>query len=455
MMSNNKNFLKKVNNERGVALMMILTSIIILTAIYSQFTFESKISRIKAINIIDRSQSKLLAEAGLQLAMTRLRLYKEAYNKIQGNKDAAKLVTPQLLNQLWEVPFIYPIPVAANGSQIFKETVNKFETESLLDGQMKVSIQNISSRLNLNLLRIDVNKLKVDDNGNVNLPETTAMLTQGNERNDEVTMDKALYQLMKRMVDEKKDKDETFADRYGNLNYLELFTNLKYYISDYMIMNTDPMVAEAESNFAKIPLTPKFGPLASASELYAVPGWNDELVDLIKNEFSVYPTMQIDLNKITANMLRLLVPGLDDGEIAQFFKWRDDAENPKQLNSIEDLKKYIVETLRATSETDFNNRIQAFQKSGITFGANPNLFKIVAEGEYNRSIYTLVAYVVLPTQEQLTQTPPPVDTDGDGIPDKPQPPATQPGTTPQSGSNQPPKQNAQLLEPRIIEMQIN
>ena len=58
--------------------MMIMTAIILLMAIYGEFTFESKISRIKATNVMDRSQAKLLAESGLQMAMTRLKLYKEA-----------------------------------------------------------------------------------------------------------------------------------------------------------------------------------------------------------------------------------------------------------------------------------------------------------------------------------------------------------------------------------------
>src|SRR5665647_1082933 len=90
-----------LKNQRGVALMMIMTSIIILMAIYGEFTFDSKISRIKATNILDRAQAKLLAESGLQLAITRLRLYKEAHNYVESNPTAKQNVPAQLLNQLW------------------------------------------------------------------------------------------------------------------------------------------------------------------------------------------------------------------------------------------------------------------------------------------------------------------------------------------------------------------
>lgn len=98
------------------------------------------------------------------------------------------------------------------------------------------------------------------------------------------------------------------------------------------------------------------------------------------------------------------------------------------------------------NENDFEARIKLFESKGISFGSNPNLFKIISEGTYNRSTYTLVAYVVLPKSEI------------------PKCPEGQIGTPPNCrlpnpGEEIPPPlttdQNAQLLEPRIIEIQIN
>lgn len=447
---------KLLQNERGVALMMILSAIVILTALYSQFTFDSKISRIKATNILDRSQAKLLAESGLQLAMARLRLYKEAYNKVESNQSIKSMVKPQLLNQLWEVPFVYPIPLDKNVSQLLKQTVDKFQDESLLDGQMKVTIQNISSRINLNLLRIDVTKLKTDAEGNLEPPKSSSLFDTG--RDDEVVLDQQLYQLLKRLVDERKETDEAFADRNGNLNYQNLFTNLKYYTSDFQTMNSDPFFGEAEANFQRIPLTPKYGPLSSFSELYAIPGWTDELIELVKNEFSVYPSMQIDLNKITLNMLKLLFPSLTEEQIKPFFAYRDDPNDPKEINSVADLKKFFVEdrqTGPGLDPTEFDQRIEGFQKSGITFGSSPNLFKVISVGEFNRAIYTLVAYVSLPPMEQAQQGGSTNGgasgggTNGGGTT------ATGSSSDGTSGGGTAGAQSKQLLEPRIIEIQIN
>ena len=464
-----KNDLHKIlKSERGVALMMVMTAIIILMAIYGEFTFDSKISRLKATNIMDRSQAKLLADSGLQLAMARLKLYKAAYNYVESNPNAKSVVSGQLLNQLWEVPFLFPIPVGAGASRALKDTSEKFSKESFLDGEMKVTIQNISNRMNLNMLRIDMTKYDMN-NPNSNQDVTSSALDySATAITTDVSIDQTLFFLLKKQVDAKKDKDESFNDRYGSLNYQDLITNLKYYMSDYQSMLQDPLAGEAEQEFRTLKVTPKYGSLGSSSELYAIPGWNDELIELIQNEFSVYPNMQIDFNKITANMLKVLIPSMTDDSVQDFFEYRDDPEKPKYFNTLADFKTYIVDTARVTDSSTFDTRMNLFMQKGMSFGSNPNLFKVVSEGTYNRSSYTLVAYVILPKPVTLGAqsggVPGATTTGtagggvagtttggvaGGGVPGTTTSGATAGGVA--GGSNQ----TTQLQEPRIIEIQIN
>lgn len=442
----NRELKKIMKSERGVALMMILTAIVLLMAVYGEFTFDSKISRLKATNILDRAQAKLLAESGLQLAMARLRLYKEAANYVAKNENAKSAVPPQLINQLWEVPFIYPIPVTKGASRSFRDTVEKFQTESLVEGEFRVNIQNISNRMNLNLLRMDMTKMDPNE------PQDYSVINPGDVSvSSDVSVHQTLYALLRRLVEEKKEKDEAFEDRNGALNYQEMITNLKYFISDQGSLMQDPLAGEAEQTFQKIPLTPKYGPMSSASELYAIPGWNDELIELIQNEFSVYPSAQIDFNKLTANMFRILIPNATEDDVKDFFIYRDDPQQPKFFNTLADFKKYIVDYARLMNEATFDERMKKFIDKGISFGSTPNLFKVISEGIYNRSTYTLVAYVVLPKTETPQQKP---KTNPDGTPIKPAPGATNPDGTPANNPNHA-NQSAQLLEPKIIEIQIN
>lgn len=140
-------------------------------------------------------------------------------------------------------------------------------------------------------------------------------------------------------------------------------------------------------------------------------------------------------------MLRILVPNIDEEQIRSFFEYRDNPEQPKFFNTIDDFKKWVVDIERIIGENDFNDRIEKFTKAGITFGSNPNLFKVISEGLHNRSTYTLVAYVYMPKQENTTQKPPknPGETEADY----------------QKRIQSLTKNSTQLLEPRIIELQIN
>lgn len=456
------NDLKKIlNNQKGVALIMIMTAIIFLMAIYSEFTFESKVARIKTTNVLDKSQAKLMAESGLQLAITRLRLYVEAYNKVQSNENAKKAVSPQLLNQLWEVPFVYPIPTPAGASAAFKDTVAEFEKESILEGEMRVTIQSIANRINLNQLRVsyltfnpetDTEKISSP----LNLSETAI--------HEDVSTDQSLYFVLRNLINQKSDQDEVFADKYSRINYQELISNIKYYISDQGILAQDPFSAQASAAFQQNNITPKYGSMASSSEIYAIPGWDDELVELIKNEFSFYPSNQIDLNKLTGNLLKLLFPNLMEDDIEEFFRYKNDPQVPRYFNTIEDLKQYFVTTARNLTEEYFDNRIQLFKKQGFTFSSNPNLFRIVSEGIYNRSTYTLVAIVSVGKEKEPQANNP--QTTGTTTGETTEGTTTQPrsGTTGSStagtttsndGINPNDEQNTQLSEPRIIEIQVN
>jgi general secretion pathway protein K len=450
-----------LRNQSGVALMFIITAMVFLMAIYGEFTFESKISRIKATNVMDRSQAKLLAESGLQLAMARFKLYQEAMNKLESNPNLKQQIRPQLLNQIWELPFVYPIPMPKNTSIALKDSVNQFEKEILLEGSMRVSVSNVSNRMNLNLLRFDTakraSKGSTDGNSDTNEEDPNDGIIDSSPTaiNDNVSIEQTLFFLLKRLVDEKKEKDPGFEDRFANINYQQLVSNIKFFVSDFGSLMTDPMAGEAEALFRRIPLTPKYGPLSSASELYGLPGWDDELIELIQNEFSVYPSAQIDLNKLTANMLRILVPTIDEEQIRSFFEYRDNPDQPRFFNSIADFQKWVVEVERIVSEQQFKDRMDKFAKAGVTFGPNPNLFKVISEGLYNRSTYTLVAYVYMPKNENDranntgnngTRNTQNTETSGQ---------SERVENNNQTGGNTTAAQATQLLEPRIIELQIN
>ena len=133
---------------------MVLSAVAIVTPFVVNFSFDTEINKLKVYNIEDRSKAKLTAQSGLQFSMARLRLYKEAYNFLQKNKEAAKVVKPEILDSLWNFPFVYPIPITKKMNAIQKEAINDFTENNVLDGTLRLTIENISNKINLNLLRL-------------------------------------------------------------------------------------------------------------------------------------------------------------------------------------------------------------------------------------------------------------------------------------------------------------
>ncbi len=434
-------------NDSGIALMMVMTAIVLLTTIMITFSFDANVNKLKAYNIEDKGQAKLTAEAGLQFAMARLRLYKEAFNYLEQNDSAKDFATPEIINSIWNFPFVYPIPVGKNMNQIQKDAIEKFSENTFLNGTLKLTINNISNKINLNLLRVSL------------LAQAEAAQAESNDQTTVTEEDKEefgpegqIIKSLKYSIEKESEKDEIFQSKYYGVDPVLLVNIMKVNISDPDSLEDD---GGATGEFDQIAANPKRAPFASMSEIYSLPGWDDDIVKLVKNEFNVHGAIMIDLNKITEKMLRLLLPNITDEEVKEFFEYRDDPEDPKFFNTKEDFKKYVVEIGNISSSDDFDEKVTKFEQQGLKFGPSPSLFKVIAVGNKGRSTYTITAYVSMPAKPIIKKTKK-TDQESDETENETNPDGT-PKTDEETKTNEDEKkeQKTQLLEPRIIEIFIS
>lgn len=377
-------FKKILKNESGVALMMVITAIVLLTTIMTEFSFESNINKLKAYNIQDRAQARLNAEAGLNFAMTRLKLYQEAYNILQNNESAKSMIKQEVLNFIWNFPFAYPVPVTEDMNGTVKEMIKDFEENSVIQGQMLLTIQNISQKINLNLLRVS------------SFMDQKEFASQNEEEKEptEFNIVKQIQRTFELTMEEKRETDIDFYNRYAGTNWEELIKILAQYVSDQR-HNDYVSTLQDDDGYT---LEPKYAPYTLWSELYMMPRWTDELIDIMKNEYTTQGAVYIDLNKITANMLKLLIPNINDEEIKNFFEFRDDPENPQFFNNVSDFKNYIVNKANIITQAQFEERFNKYKEEGIEFGVAPTLFKIISTGIKSRAKFNLEAYVSMPIE---------------------------------------------------------
>jgi type II secretory pathway component PulK len=437
-------FFKKLESEKGVAILMVLSAVTLLTAILSDFIFETKLNKLKTYNSQDKFQARLNAESGLRFAMARLKMYQEAFNMIQKNEASQGKIKQDDLNLIWNIPFVYPIPQTPDISIIQKSAIEEFEKNTVLQGELKLEIINASQLLNVNILKISS---LVDKKKNQTTDQNSEQ--DSGEPDKEFTLDTQLAAILKEGIEKKRETDEEFNNRYADKDAGELIGAIKHFVSEQDSYE-DSYTQALNANYGSRDFTVKHAPLSSISEIFMIDGWDDQIAELITNDLTVHGSVLIDLNKITNKTLKILLPSLDDEQVKEFFKYRDDPKAPKSFNNLDDFKNYVVNTANFMGEAAFNDRIKKFEKAGLKFGVAGTLFKVISVGSFNRANYTLTAFVTLPAKPLPPQPKQTTAQQNSNI--------DNPESTEQSGSTnteEKKKQPIELLLPRVVEVTAN
>jgi hypothetical protein len=425
-------------NEKGVAILMVLTSITILTYVLADFTFGTKINKIRIQNSEDKSQARYNAQAGLLFAMSRLKIYKEAFNLLEKNKGLKERVGDANLEKIVTLPFYFPLPNIPDANLIQKGTIKEFKEKIILRGSLTVNITPVSGFLNVNNLKI----IKKRTNGETDTPSEEDK--PSTEPIHEAT-EKKLVEILKEAIDEKREKDEDFDLTYGGLDPEVLIGELKYYINNPTDYDESDK-AQVDSNFLEANLIPKHAPLSSLEELYLLPSWNDEIVDLIKDRLTVHETAIIPLNKINADQLKVIFPSFTKDQIIEFFRYRDGvpAENllPHPFKSDKDFKEYIVNELEAVDDTTYQAKVKELENAGLSLGIVGKLFKVSSTGQFGRATFKITAFVDLPLK------PPPKKKKPKSPPD-PKAPVEESEDSSKKEKGPPPME---IRDPRIVEI---
>ena len=440
--------------QQGVAILFVMTAIILLTTILTDFSFETQINKLRAYNSQDQLQARLNAEAGLKLSLIRLELYQVARNLMEKNKRIKKSVSVRELNEIWNIPFLYPMPLGAETKLVAKLAIEKFMNDSLLEGEIVAEIRNASHLINLNLLRMAKPQIKTYHHNRERETE---------EDSSSVDLDKMILNLEQRLVelfrqkfDRRLEDDDEFSKKYSDVSPEALIKEIKFYISDAH-KEFGAEVEEIRALYAADGIPVKHAPLEGLSELYLMRGWDDELVDMIKQEVTVHGVVAIDLNEITEPGLRLLIPEIDDEQVKDFFEYRNDPKVPSPFNSLDDFKSYIVHTAKILSSSEMTLRIKKFSEAGIQFGVHGSLFQVISTGRYGRSEYTLHAFIEIP----IRPTPPVVKKNDGNSQDHPSRKKREKDDNPdnkgrEKNTSRSPKKPPppQFMRPRVVEITV-
>ncbi len=464
-----KLFLAKIKNlpfeDHGVALILVLSIIALLSAVLGQFQFETKLNRIRTFNTQDRLQARLNAEAGLNLALSKLRLYQEARNLMEKNKELGKRIPLHMLEELTTSPFVFPVPSPPQASIFVRDAINEFMEETVLKGELNLQVSPISGRINPNILRLELADEDGPQNRSGPQPER-----QGRDRedNENKSPDQSLEEELVNIITQKleiirRDQPETSAI-YAEVDPELMVKELRYFVSPKGSFD-DPFLPEIEQKYLEADLTPKHAPFADASEFYLLQ-WKDAHLDLIKDRLTPHQAQLIQINRMTDDTLRMIFPDLTDEQLREFFQYRDGTTEeglesaPMPFSSPEDFKTAFTETLRIVDKRTFDKRISELEKAGLYLGVAGKLFEVISEGKSNRASFTIRAVVDIPMKQMGAQEKKEEEREEeqnrDQFNDDSDEENRPPGAPKKDDSSEKKKegQHTEYLPPRVVELQV-
>lgn len=457
------------NKESGVAILLVMSAIMLLTILLANFSYDSELNKLKIFNAQDRAQARLNAEAGLNFALLKLRLYQQARNTLEKNKAIKDVISEHKVQSLITQPFIFPPPVPPSADLIQKSAVKDFVDSSVIDGHLAVSISSISGFLNPNNLRIALPKDLEGSGSSEDENDSDKGKTDTKAKLHEY-IEKEFIEFLSNAIKEKREESAQMDARYSEYDPVLLIKELKYYVNDPGKFE-DESKSDIEAIYSQANITPKHAPMTSISELYLLAGWTEDIISLVIDRMTVHEQGQISVNEMTESQLKMIFPKINKEQIDDFFKYRDgtpstagsendgdDEENaPHPFKNVQEFKEVITGKLAIIETGAYEERMEALKKAGLQLGVAGKLFKVKSKGEKNQASVEITAIIDLPIQEEISKKKPNSETAGENDPGAGNEGSSEvPGaSTPNKGGEESDKDKTTPLEflpPRIVEI---
>lgn len=276
-------------SKKGVALLLAMTSLILMVFVASEVSTDSTIEYVVNSQEINRIKAFYSARSSLDLALLRIKVYQQA----------SRMNLPpgfsQQLNQIWQFPFAWPLPIAAEVSMATKDDVESAAKASIFDGQYTHTITDEGSK-------IDVNDL--------------------------ASPSKTLREITKKQVltifEGKLQNDDKFREVYQNYNFSDLVNRIADWMSD---KNSSENGGDKRQPFQG--LGDKYPPnrgFRTLDEMRLVPGMTEEFFTLMAPAVTIYGSKAINPNTAAQNVLKSLDTGMTDEAIKEAIERRDDED---------------------------------------------------------------------------------------------------------------------------------
>ncbi len=273
--------------RRGVALLMAITALMVLTVLVADVTYSSRVRLLKASHDRDAEAARWLAVSGANLYQLVLIVDKQLSKQMeQLAKGTGYESMVSMIGGLWEmIPGLNTglLRMAfVSGSSADSEDLEQFESEGLTDEQREESREGSGLFADKHFLDFEGDFIAqvIDENSKVSL--NLIKNASGSGTCQENIGAQLLYGLMSG-----EDNDQWFYDR--NIERWDLICNLLDWV------DTDTTASTAQGGYEdnlynrlESPYLTKNAFFDTAEELRLVHGWTDEVYDRFSPNLTIY-----------------------------------------------------------------------------------------------------------------------------------------------------------------------
>lgn len=412
-----RNPLKILKNEKGVAMIMAITAMGLLTYLAMEIMYDSTVEYTVNSQSLNRLKAYYAARSGADLGLLRIKMYEQAIEKIP--KDQ-KEMAGQYIDEIWRFPITWPLMLPEDMQAVDKDMMSDTVKESYMDASFALNITaEESSKIDLSDLVSKAESLK-----------------------------KTATRRLIDLFEQKKLNDEEWRKKYGNFRPEELINNIADWMSDtYTSANGGDKRSGYEdlNRDAKGTLPPNRG-FRTLQELRLVKDMNDDFYDLLIPQVTLWGMRGVNPNISSKEILMSLDIGITSEVADKLIERRNDDNKGGPYKSPDDFWSFATQS-GARLETPDADRVPLVFEELTTF-------RIKSTGEYGgalREIELVVAdlpKISATVKKAIDQQ---KSTSPDGTPSSPSEgdPAAAVGETP-GGTPAPTTKNPSKGPPRIV-----
>ena len=349
-------------NQKGMALIMVLSTIIFIILLIQETVFETQIEYRSAVAELNSLRAYYSAKAGMEVNLLRVntyvKLHKQHGNKIEPFRSYVDLI--------WKIPFVWPPPASKHMDSISAGELSKLTEDSFMQSaHFMATIEPENSRIDINDLASPIPSLR-----------------------------KWTFQVLYRLIYHLQTNDKKLASVMDPSDISEILHNIK----DWADPDTHRKgnSSDSESQLYDRVGYPPNRSFFTIEELNQVAGMSDTLYKALEPFITVYGEKGLNINTAPVELLQALHDEFPKELAEGIAKLTNNPADPFLFTKKEDFSKFLkAEGMEGLEQALFPKNPQRQPKneesiSYIQFSA-PHNFRINSTGLAGNSQKTLTA----------------------------------------------------------------